>query len=73
MITIHGLTDRQRMLADILWNCDSTEQAYAVMHSLQGQDRRDAQALATIMIQEVLEESLSDYQDAAHEAIARCR
>lgn len=73
MISIEGLTERQRILADIIWACETMDQAQALVKSLQGEDRRDAVTLMTVMIHEVLEERIDDYSEAASNVIAGLR
>lgn len=59
-IEIQGLNQRQRKIADLLWNCDSVERLRLTMHMLPPQDRRDAEGITEIMIQEFLWETLED-------------
>lgn len=59
-IEIQGLNERQRKIADLLWNCDSVERLRLTMHMLPPQDRRDAEGITEIMIQEYLWENLED-------------
>ncbi len=73
MITIEGLTDRQRMIADLIWNCDTMDRAVVLINSLQGQDRADARAIMQCMIYEVLEEQIGEYKDAAEVAVFNAR
>lgn len=60
MITIQGLTARQKKLAQLLWSVQDVEQYRVVMQSLQGRDRTDAQAITEIMVQEFLWETLDE-------------
>ncbi len=69
--TLTNLTQRQKLLADLIWACETKEQALTLIRSLQGQDRVDAQAIMQCMIYEVLEERIEDYKDAACAAINR--
>ncbi len=69
--TLTNLTQRQKLLADLIWACETKEQALTLIRSLQGQDRVDAQAIMQCMIYEVLEERIGDYKDAACAAINR--
>ncbi len=68
--TLTNLTQRQKLLADLIWNCETKEQALTLIQSLQGQDRIDARCIMQCMIYEVLEERIEDYKDAATAAIA---
>ncbi len=68
--TLTNLTQRQKLLADLIWSCETKEQALSLIQSLQGQDRIDARAIMQCMIYEVLEERIGEYSDAANAAIA---
>ncbi len=68
--TLTNLTHRQKLLADLIWACETKEQALSLIQSLQGQDRIDARAIMQCMIYEVLEERIGEYSDAANAAIA---
>ena len=68
MIRIEGLTKKQKAIMDVLWMCDSLEQAELVVQSLsQHRDRCDAQSLMHIALVETLEQegALDEYKDAA--------
>jgi len=71
--TITNLTERQRLLADLIWNCQTQQQALTLIQSLQGQDRIDAHSIMQCMILEVLEERIEEYKDAASMCIDRAR
>jgi hypothetical protein len=72
--TIHGLTHKQKLIADLIWQCDSQAQVLALIRSLpSSHDRAQAQALMQIMVQEFMEEHLEDYEEQAREAVDRCR
>ena len=71
--TLTNLTERQKLLADLIWACETKEQAVTLVQSLQGQDRWDASAIMQCIIYEVLEEHIEEYSDAASAAIASCR
>jgi hypothetical protein len=76
MITIENLTDRQRMIMDLLWQCDTVEQVQTLIKALPTQaDQRDALSLVQIATMEGLEEEglLDQYEDAAKAAIDNCR
>jgi hypothetical protein len=75
MITITGLTERQKTIMDLLWGCSSLEQVQTLIAAMPtASDRRDAAALITIATQETieLELGLDDYEDAAKALIHRC-
>jgi hypothetical protein len=50
MITIEGLSKKQRALADILWAMDGTEQVQAFIAALHPKDRTDAKTVCEMMI-----------------------
>ena len=73
MITITGLTDKQKAIMDILWACSSIEQAELFIKSMPtAQDRADAHTLMTIAVWESIEqqEGLDAYKTAAAACIA---
>jgi hypothetical protein len=74
MITITGLTDRQKNLMDLLWNCSSLEQVQTLINALPtATDRVDARGLVMIATHETIEQELGleEYKDAALGAIRR--
>ena len=56
MITLHGLTERQQLIADILWTCDTQQQVVQLIISLPESDRRDATTVAELMVWAVFDE-----------------
>jgi hypothetical protein len=50
MITIEGLSKKQRALADILWAMDELEQVTAFIAALHPKDRVEAQTVCELMI-----------------------
>lgn len=74
MITINGLTERQKQLVDLMWNCQDLDQVNTLIAALPTkQDRIDCRGLCTILIQETLEQEqgLDAYADLAQAAISR--
>ena len=74
MITITGLTARQKQVIDLLWNCTTLEQARALVAALPTErDRADAGSLLLMVGWDCveLEEGLDQYAAAAAHAIAR--
>ena len=64
MITITGLTDKQKAIMDILWACTSIEQAELFIRSMPThKDRCDAHSLMQIAVLETLEHEgrMQDY------------
>ncbi len=76
MITIDGLTERQKGIMDLLWNCADIEQINALILAMPTkQDQYDARALVLIATWESIEQELGyskECKDAAARAIARC-
>jgi len=76
MITITGLTDKQKAIMDILWACNSIEQAELFIRSMPtAKDRADAHTLMTIAVLETLEQEgrMLDYAADADMCIAHAR
>ena len=76
MITITGLTERQKNLMDLLWTCRDIEQVQTLIRALPTrEDQVDAQGLIKIATWESIEQELGlgEYKDAALTAIARAR
>jgi hypothetical protein len=74
--TIEGLTRKQKLIADLLWQCDTQSQMLALIRSLPTQsDQYDAISLTHMMIHETAEAEgyLDRYQDLAQEIIDRVR
>ena len=76
MITINGLTERQKQLVDLMWNCKDLDAVNTLIAALPTkQDRIDCKSLCTILVQETLEQELGleQYEAAATAAITRAR
>ena len=76
MITITGLTERQKSIVDLMWTCRDITAVNTLIQSLPTkQDQCDARSLCTILVQETLEqeEGLDRYADLAEAAISRAR
>ena len=75
MITITGLTAKQKVLMDVMWAMDDMPAVEAFIKTLPKRDGQDCLALVEIAVQESLEEDnrLDDYAEAAVSAIARAR
>lgn len=56
MITIEGLTNKQRLLADIIWSLDTQEQVCSFIATLPARDRREAQLVTQLMILAFIDE-----------------
>jgi hypothetical protein len=74
MITITGLTDRQRTLMDLLWTCGNIEQVRELIAALPTRrDQQDAESLIHVATWESIEQELGfskECTDAASRAIA---
>ena len=74
-ITLSGLTARQKQVIDLLWNCQSLQQAEALVAALPThRDRCDARAMLTMVAHDSIEqeEGLDQYAKAASECLSRC-
>ena len=75
MISITGLTDRQKSIMDMLWSMDSMDKVNAFVRALPThKDQADAASLIEIAVAETIEheQGLEEYKDAATQCIARC-
>ena len=72
MITIHGLTVKQKALMDVMWSMQDLSNVTAFIKTLPKQDAQDCMSLVEIAVQESYEESgaLNDYKEHAAAAIA---
>ena len=73
-ITLYGLTARQKSVMELLWNCNTLDQAKSLIAALPTErDRVDAHTMLTMVAWDNLEnmEGLDQYADAASAAIAR--
>lgn len=68
--TIQGLTTAQKALCELLWSCDSKEQAVEFITGLPPELRTQAESLAIILIHECLEQHLDLFEEDAREVIA---
>ena len=75
MITIEGLTKKQRAILDIMWAMDTKEQVEGFIRSLQHSDRCDATSLMEMLIHDSLEQqgALADYEEIALQAVYTAR
>jgi hypothetical protein len=57
MVTIEGLNERQRFLADIIWACEHKDNVDAFIRSLPTKElRNEAQSIVDLMIMAVVEQ-----------------
>ena len=75
MITIQGLTHKQKVFMDVMWTMDSMPAVEAFIKSLPTRDGQDCASLVQIAVQETLEQEgrIADYEAIAHNLIARAR
>lgn len=75
MITIAGLTPKQKTIMDIMWTMETITQVEAFIKSLPRDDAIDAHGLLQIAIVETLEEEgrMDEYEDMALDVIANAR
>ena len=73
MITISGLTDKQKALLTVMWDIDSTDKVHEFIRSLPAADARDAHSLLQMAIWESIEqqEGLEEYAQLAKDCISR--
>ena len=76
MITITGLTHKQKALMDIMWTREEMEQVQRFIRTLPQRDQKDCLSLLDIAVQETQEHEfnqLAEYEQAALSVIARAR
>lgn len=76
MITITGLTHKQKALMDVMWTMEEMEQVTAFINTLPKRDRQDCISLCAIAVQETQEHEcngLEAYESLAIACIARAR
>ena len=75
MITIDGLTARQKSICELLWSCTTLDSVRTLVSALPLRDRQDAQSIVTVMTQDSIEQELGldQYKSAAELAITQAR
>ena len=73
MITIQGLTHKQKVFMDVMWSMESMPAVNAFIKSLPTRDQQDCASLVAIAVQESLEEDnmMELYEQDAVNLIAR--
>ena len=73
MISITGLSNKQKVLMDVMWAMDTMPAVEAFIKTLPKRDQQDCESLVAIAVQESLEEDnrLDDYEAIALSVIAR--
>jgi predicted translin family RNA/ssDNA-binding protein len=64
MISISGITKRQKRMLNIMWNLDSQEDYFEWYNSLDSELQNEADLLQRLVILESYEEDLGDCIDA---------
>lgn len=75
MITIQGLTHKQKVFMDVMWSMESLPAVNAFIKSLPTRDQQDCRSLMAIAVQETLEQDggIADYEADALGVIASIR
>ena len=75
MITITGLTHKQKALMDVMWSMDDITKVTAFVKTLPKRDAQDCLSLIAIATQESIEQEdgLDAYKEAANTAISCAR
>ena len=76
MITLQGLTLRQRQLCDLMWSCSDLHEVQGLIRALPTlEDQQQAETLMQVMIQESLEQqgAMNDYSQDCADVIDRVR
>jgi hypothetical protein len=65
MITIEGLTEQQRKLADIVWAIDSEHDLRCLRNSLRGQQQRDIDLVIELIVAAEIDRYVDTDSDCA--------
>jgi hypothetical protein len=73
MITITGLSQKQKVFMDVMWTMESMPAVEAFIKTLPQRDQQDCRSLVAIAVQETLEQEgrINDYEQDARSLIAR--
>jgi hypothetical protein len=71
LITIEGLTKRQKKLLQIIWSIDSKEQLFMWVRSLKQSDRDMVSTLLTVISLEVMEDFIDEDFTEANEVLTK--
>ena len=73
MITITGLTHKQKALMDVMWSMEDMTNVQSFIKTLPTRDRQDCLSLIEIAVQETLEEDnrIDEYEELALNLISR--
>jgi len=74
VITITGLTPKQKALISVMWDLDTMDRVRAFISTLPTRDQVDAQGLLQIAVWESIEqqEGLAEYEQTAKDLISQC-
>lgn len=64
MITIHGVTKRQKRMLNIMWNLDSEEDYFEWYNSLDEDLQQEAELLQRMIIMAEIDNQVNDTTDA---------
>ena len=73
MITIQGLTHKQKVFMDVMWTMESMPAVNAFINTLPTRDQQDCRSLVAIAVQDTLEQdnTMDLYEQDAVDVIAR--
>lgn len=71
MITLEGLTKRQKKLLQIIWSIHSKEQLFMWVRSLKQSDREMVSTLLTVISLEVMEDFIDEEYTEANEVLSK--
>jgi hypothetical protein len=71
LITLEGLTKRQKKLLQIIWSIDSKEQLFMWVRSLKQSDRDMVSTLLTVISLEVMEDFIDEDFTEANEVLTK--
>jgi len=71
LITLEGLTKRQKKLLQIIWSIHSKEQLFMWVRSLKQSDREMVSTLLTVISLEVMEDFIDEEYIEANEVLSK--
>ena len=71
-IQLHGLTQQQYQIADMIWSCDSQESVARLMRAMPAAYKQDAETIYELMIAAVMDQHMEITEDVK-DIIDRCR
>lgn len=74
MIQLEGLTKKQAVIAQLLWDCETEESLLTLIRCLPTrEDQLLAKTLVQLMLQEAMEQGIDRYAEVANEVIESLR